>query len=555
NVAALGFSPTAADLASYKMVIWNTGYDFSSAILPADEAAISAYLDNGGRIYISGQDVFWSGVSANFQTSYLKVADYFDDLVTFDHTETGIAGHPIGRNLSLTATLPPGFNSFFVDELLPTPDAEGFLLHNDPSGFYPFSSVSYRGDYDNGGFGMVFTTLPFESISPFDVAPNDSATVMRRIIEYLIGPLPGTIDIELPVYGLNQAPLITVRDSAPNVDYFAVDTTTVEVYSTSELTPITVVLTETDVDSGVFTGTFQLGPAPVDSADSILQVVHNDIIIAVLPASGRFDTAIVDGLPPNASNIAATAHPTRANITWNTDEDSFEQILVGTSPTSLSLLYDGTGFGSSHLMTVSGLVPDTQYYYQIISTDALGNSGASEINSFVTTIAQPILVIDDDLGGATEQAVTNALAANLFTSDSWDLLAENGQPLAGDLNAYRMVIWNTGFDFSTALTAADELAISTYLNNGGRIFISGQDVLFSGVSTGFRTNYLKVDSYEDDVQLVDHNEVGVSGHPIGNGMNIPVAANADIPELYVDALTPAVGATGFLRHGVTTASS
>ncbi len=555
NVAALGFSPTAADLASYKMVIWNTGYDFRSAILPSDESAIATYLDNGGRIYISGQDVLYSTVSSAFRTNYLKVSSYFDDVVTADHVETGIFGHPIGRNLLLPVTLPADFPVFYVDQLLPTADAEGFLLHNSAGASYPFSSVSYRGDYDNGGFGMVFTTLPFESISPFDVAPNDSATVMRRIIEYLIGPLPGIVDIELPVYGLNDAPLITVRDSAPNVDYFAVDTTTVEIYSSSELTPITVVLTETDIDSGVFTGTFQLGPAPVDPADSILQVVHNDIIIAVLPASGRFDTAIVDGLPPNASNIAATAHPTRANITWNTDEDSFEQILVGTSPTDLSLVYDGTGFGTGHRMTVSGLVPNTQYYYQIISTDALGNSGASEINSFVTTIAQPILVIDDDLGGATEQAVTNALAANLFTSDSWDLLAENGQPLAGDLNAYRMVIWNTGFDFSTALTAADELAISTYLNNGGRIFISGQDVLFSGVSTGFRTNYLKVDSYEDDVQLVDHNEVGVSGHPIGNGMNIPVAANADIPELYVDALTPAVGATGFLRHGVTTASS
>jgi hypothetical protein len=555
NVAAMGASPTAADLANYKMVIWNTGYDFTTAILPSDESAISTYLDNGGRIYISGQDVFWSGVSANFQTRYLKVADYFDDIVSYDHMETGIPGHPIGRNLSLTATLPATFGSLFVDELQPTADAEGFLLHNDPSALYPFSSVSYRGDYAAGGFGMVFTTLPFESISQFDIAPNDSATVMRRIIEYLIGPLPGVIDIQLPVYGMTQTPTITVRDSAPNVDYFAVDTTTVEVFSSSELAPLTVVLTETDVDTGVFTGTFQLGPAPVDSADSILQVVHNDTIYAVLPTSGSFDTAIIDGLPPNASNIAATAHPTRANISWTTDEDSFEQILVGTSPTSLSLVYDGQGFGSSHLMTVSGLVPQTQYYYQIISTDALGNSGASEINSFVTTIAQPILVIDDDSGATTERVFTDALAANLFSSDSWDLAAENGQPLVGDLNAYRMVIWNTGVEFNSALLPADELAISTYLNNGGRIFISGQDVLFSGVSTAFRTNYLKVASYEDDVQTVNHNEVGVSGHPIGNGMNIPVATNADVQTLYVDAVTPATGATGFLRHGVSTASS
>ncbi|MFM7831045.1 MAG: fibronectin type III domain-containing protein, partial [Planctomycetaceae bacterium] len=216
--------------------------------------------------------------------------------------------------------------------------------------------------------------------------------------------------------GLKQAPVVTALDSGANTDYFNIDTVTVDVFSDSETTSISIVLTETGADTGVFTGSFQLGPAPVDNSDSIVQVVHNDAVYALLSSSGSFDFAIIDGLPPNASNIVASAHPTRANISWNTDEDSTEQILVGTSPTSLSLVYNGNGFGSSHLMTVSGLVPQTQYYYQIISTDALGNSGGSEINSFITTAAQPILVIDDDMGLASEQYFTSALAANLFTS-------------------------------------------------------------------------------------------------------------------------------------------
>ena len=155
-----------------------------------------------------------------------------------------------------------------------------------------------------------------------------------------------------------------------------------------------------------------------------------------------------------------SAHPTRANIGWDTDENAFEQILVGTSPTNLSLVFDGQGFGISHLMTVSGLVPETEYFYQIISTDAYGNSSGSAINSFITTPAQAILLIDDDNGLANEQYFIDALAANLFNCDTWDLAAENGQPLAGDLAAYRMVIWNTADDSSTALLPADEQAIS-----------------------------------------------------------------------------------------------
>ncbi len=558
DVAALGVAPTATDLSRYKMVIWNTGYDFSSAtagLQAGEQAAISTYLNGGGRIYISGQDILWVGVTAAFQTNYLKVAAFGNDFVTADHTETGVAGHPIGKNLSLPTALPADFPFYYVDQVQPTADAEGFLLHNAAGASYPYSSVSYRGNYAAGGFGMVFTTLPFETISETDAAPNNQATVMRRIIEYLIGPLPGRIDIELPVYGLNQTPVVTLTDSAPNINPSGIDTATVNVYSSSEATPMSVVLTETDVDSGVFVGNFQLGPGPAVANDGILQVVHNDIIVAEVPASGILDFATIDGLAPTASNIYSTAHPTRANIGWDTDENAFEQILVGTSPTNLSLVFDGQGFGISHLMTVSGLVPETEYFYQIISTDPYGNSSSSAINSFITTPAQAILLIDDDNGLANEQYFIDALAANLFNCDTWDLAAENGQPLAGDLDAYRMVIWNTADDFSTALLPADEQAISSYLNNGGRIFISGQDVLFSGVSSTFRTNYLKVASYEDDIQMANHTEVGVTGHPIGNGMNIPVAANADLPNLFIDAVTPATGSSGFLRHGVTTASS
>ena len=558
DVAALGVAPTATDLSRYKMVIWNTGYDFSSAtagLQAGEQAAISTYLDGGGRIYISGQDILWVGVTAAFQTNYLKVAAFGNDFVTADHTETGVAGHPIGKNLSLPTALPADFPFYYVDQVQPTADAEGFLLHNAAGASYPYSSVSYRGNYAAGGFGMVFTTLPFETISETDAAPNNQATVMRRIIEYLIGPLPGRIDIALPVYGLNQTPVVTLTDSAPNINPSGIDTATVNVYSSSEVTPMSVVLTETDVDSGVFVGNFQLGPGPAVANDGILQVVHNDIIVAEVPASGILDFATIDGLAPTASNIYSTAHPTRANIGWDTDENAFEQILVGTSPTNLSLVFDGQGFGISHLMTVSGLVPETEYFYQIISTDPYGNSSSSAINSFITTPAQAILLIDDDNGLANEQYFIDALAANLFNCDTWDLAAENGQPLAGDLAAYRMVIWNTADDFSTALLPADEQAISSYLNNGGRIFISGQDVLFSGVSSTFRTNCLKVASYEDDIQTANHTEVGVTGHPIGNGMNIPVAANADLPNLFIDAVTPATGSSGFLRHGVTTASS
>jgi sulfite reductase alpha subunit-like flavoprotein len=64
------------------------------------------------------------------------------------------------------------------------------------------------------------------------------------------------------------------------------------------------------------------------------------------------------------------------------------------------------------------------------------------------------------------------------------------------------VIWNTGYDYSSTgagLASAEQSAISTYLNGGGRIFISGQDILDNGVTAAFQQTYLKIASFTQDV--------------------------------------------------------
>lgn len=554
DAAALGATPDAADLAAYGMVIWNTGYDFVSidaGITPTEESAISAYLDGGGRLFLSGEDVLYNGVSTTFQQNYLKVATYTNDVATAAHVETGVAGHPIGDSLVLPVVVPVGYTFLYVDAVAPMPGAEGFLQHG-VSGVDPFSAVSYHGDYSAGEFGIVFSTLPFESISATDAAPNNRTEVMRRIVEFLLGPLPGTVDIERPAYNPNDQVLLTVTDVAANLDDLTSETVTVDVYSITEITPITVVLTETEPATGVFEAYVQLALGPAVANDGLLQVVHDDFIIADYSGGASIDFARVDAIPPTASNIFASAYPTRASITWDTDENSFEAILVGTSPLDLSMQYIGTGLTQSHFMTISGLTPNTQYYYQIVSSDEAGNISVSPVDTFITTPAQPILVIDDDGGASLEQYFINALAANSFTSDAWDLQASASSPLAADLMAYQMVVWNAG---DGGLSPEAQTAIELYLNAGGRIYISGQDILLNGVDSTFRQNYLKVASWQDDVQTASHNEVGVSGNPISNGMAIPVAPTAEIPNLWIDAVTPGPGATGFLRHGVTSASS
>lgn len=92
------------------------------------------------------------------------------------------------------------------------------------------------------------------------------------------------LDLDRPVYGPNQTAGITLSSSAANLSATVVDTVTVTVSSTTETAPLSIVLTETAVNSGLFSGSVQLGSGAA-AADSILQVSHADVITTNYAAS------------------------------------------------------------------------------------------------------------------------------------------------------------------------------------------------------------------------------------------------------------------------------
>ncbi|MFM7038981.1 MAG: S8 family serine peptidase, partial [Planctomycetaceae bacterium] len=365
------------------------------------------------------------------------------------------------------------------------------------------------------------------------------------------------IDLEKTVYGPTQAALLTLADSASNVNPNVAETVTVEVRSTTESTPLTITLTETGVSTGVFSGSVQLAPGAA-TVDNLLQVTHNDTITARFPSLNLTDTATVDGVAPALSGLSATPAATTAVITFTTSEPARSTVRYGTSPQSLNQTVSGSTLLTSHSVTLAGLTPGIAWYYEVTVTDAAANAFTSAVQSFTTAPPSPILFVDDDMGATYERFFTAALNANSLAFDSWNVVAAGAAPAAANLANYRTVIWNTGYDYSSAgagLSSAEQSSISTYLNGGGRIFISGQDVLYNGVTSTFQQTYLKIASFTQDISTAAHTETGVTGNPITNGMSLAVAAPSDFPSLYVDAVTPVTGASGLLQHGVVGASS
>lgn len=101
-----------------------------------------------------------------------------------------------------------------------------------------------------------------------------------------------------------------------------------------------------------------------------------------------------DTQAPAISSVAATpstASPYLSKIAWNTNEDSTSVVKFGTSAGSYPNTAKGVSVGTnngvaSHAVYISGLQPNTTYYYVVNSTDIGGNTSQSAQGTF-TTIA------------------------------------------------------------------------------------------------------------------------------------------------------------------------
>jgi hypothetical protein len=105
-----------------------------------------------------------------------------------------------------------------------------------------------------------------------------------------------------------------------------------------------------------------------------------------------------DATPPVISDAGASAvASTTATIAWTTDEPATSEVAYGTTPA-----YDGGeagagGFSTAHAVPVTGLAPETLYYYEIASMDPSGNEAEAE--GTFTTAAAPAYAAFLESGG------------------------------------------------------------------------------------------------------------------------------------------------------------
>ncbi len=143
--------------------------------------------------------------------------------------------------------------------------------------------------------------------------------------------------------------------------------------------PFTLILQNTGVASGAETTATWAGLQPGGAYE--WYVYATDGLAEGASELRSFSTAVN---PPLITAVAATdITANSARITWTTDKPADSLVNYGTT-----MAYDSTAsdaaMSASHAVTLTGLQPDTTYYYTVTSTDNAGNSSSQGGFSFAT---------------------------------------------------------------------------------------------------------------------------------------------------------------------------
>jgi hypothetical protein len=160
-------------LGLYDVVVW---FLPRSDLNDWEKNACGTYLDGGGKLFITGQNI------GSYMTSYGNRFDYFyqnylhAEWMDWAHEETlsGQPRDPIGSGMSITIWGGDGANNqFSTDEIEPLPPAVPVFYYQ------PGLEAAIR--VDTGMYKVVYFGFGFEGI---DSQP-DRDEVMRRVLHWL----------------------------------------------------------------------------------------------------------------------------------------------------------------------------------------------------------------------------------------------------------------------------------------------------------------------------------------------------------------------------------
>jgi len=169
---------------------------------------------------------------------------------------------------------------------------------------------------------------------------------------------------------------------------------------------------------------------------------------------------------------------------------------------------------------------------------------ASATVSTTAASATTLLVDEDGNAPDVQSYYSAALTGASVEFNTWDL--EKHRTLPADfLAAYKNVVWFTGNSYPGPITPY-EGELATFLDAGGRLLMSGQDILDQQAGqTAFVHDYLHIDwdgseTQNDKATAAVH---GVTGNPVTDGIGAIPLDHSILGAAFEDQVTPIAPAT------------
>jgi hypothetical protein len=205
-------SPSSDTLRHYPVVVWFTGIDSIQTLTTGDMASLSSYLDNGGNLFLCGQNLGQEIGTESFYSDYLHTSFLSNRIMTGSIPRVvGINGDPIGNSdLDTLALMGSGGagNARTMDGIKPINGAAGcyhYVLNPDTI----YAGIDYAGSYK-----VVYFGFPFEAIAGNVTRYSQKWDIMARILTFFGEPLP-PISIKEESYVHSQA-IEPILSFAPN---------------------------------------------------------------------------------------------------------------------------------------------------------------------------------------------------------------------------------------------------------------------------------------------------------------------------------------------------
>jgi hypothetical protein len=175
--AGSGNGPSLAEMTGYQAIVWFTGDKFGGTAGPnnVDAVNLAAYLEGGGRLFLSSQDYLYDMGLTPFAQTYLGVGSFTNDAGNAT-VKYGVAGNPIGDGAGpYPLSYPPGFTDY------------GDIINSGSGGSVAFRSAAAGGNNLNvtqtgDNWKTVFLGTSWVAVAHAN--PANGVALLQRILDW-----------------------------------------------------------------------------------------------------------------------------------------------------------------------------------------------------------------------------------------------------------------------------------------------------------------------------------------------------------------------------------